>query len=75
MQEKNFEENRQHIYQFVEKVITRAYSTKIFYQFEKKKEAHESTKLHLVFQSKESMAKSYINAYNLVNEFILSNYA
>jgi hypothetical protein len=53
----NFEENREHIYQFIEKMVTRG----------------RSSKLHLMFQSKEIMAKSYMDAYKLVNEFIFAN--
>jgi hypothetical protein len=51
MQKKNFEESRENIYQFVEKAVTRG----------------RSSKLHLVFQSKGVMGKSYMDAYKLVN--------
>jgi hypothetical protein len=57
MQKNNFEESREHNYQFIEKMVTRGHSSK----------------LHLMFQSKDNMSKSYMDAYNLVNEFIFAN--
>ncbi len=56
-QEKNFEEKRDEVYDYIESTIMRS----------------PNPKIHLVFQSRGVMSKYYLNAYRLVNEFIYMN--